>query len=153
MRSLAWLPKMTAPCAPSRPATPLGHKHMAFSIVAPFPHATAIAVQDKGSRLYIYSTYLGISNCRRHSLAGWTRATEILHYAPNDSLPCPFPSIFFARVIWLRQGDSQTLPFPGCGEESFCAVSPVFIHTNAKFYQYYGTWSWPERRIPSAVLH
>jgi hypothetical protein len=76
----------------------LGHKHMAFSIVAPYPQATTIAVRVKGSRLYIYSTYLGISNCRRHSLAGWTRATEIIHHAPNG---CHFPSIFFARVILL----------------------------------------------------
>ncbi len=58
-RSLAWLPRMTAPCALARPATPLGpgpalcHKHMAFSIEAPCPHATVIAVRVKCSRLYI----------------------------------------------------------------------------------------------------
>jgi hypothetical protein len=44
------------------------------------------------------SIFTRISNCRRHSLAGWTRATEIIHHA-QTAPSLPFPSIFFARVI------------------------------------------------------
>lgn len=73
---------------PQSPGPALAHEHMAFSIVAPYPQATAIAVRVAGSRLHF------ISNCRRHSLAGRTRVAEIIHHTPL----LPFPSIFLSGL-------------------------------------------------------
>jgi hypothetical protein len=136
------------PCpARNSPGPALGHKHMAFSIVAPYPQATAIAVRVTYSKGRDSIFTRGISNCRRHSLAGWARATEIIHHTPNGSFPALFLQSSLRGSSSCGWATRKLCHFQVVERNRSCAVLACTpsIQITAKFY--YGAWR--ERRILS----